>query len=252
MSGRILVLVAACGLLASPAGGEEGQETPIPIPDGDFEAGGRGWQIPQGEGMSRVTTGRAASGRRSLHVKDTHPKNGSNVTSEYVAIPGPHGRAGAFELRGKLLPVSGSGLGIYVRVYDANRRKVTSGDDHLRGLGGSSGKWETFAIPFYTSKQARYLQVWIHSYSGAEVEAYLDDLEFAMMAAGAVEPPWERQYKIRPEEKDRLTPADVVGPDGVVYPNWKHTGVQGGATPGRLSRWPIEVHFCHRSGTIQH
>ncbi|UCG57367.1 MAG: hypothetical protein JSU70_21175 [Phycisphaerales bacterium] len=40
--------------------------------------------------------------------------------------------------------------------------------------------------------------------------------------------PWERQYKIKPDETARLTPADVVGPDGIVYPNWTKCGVQGG------------------------
>ena len=39
-------------------------------------------------------------------------------------------------------------------------------------------------------------------------------------------PPWQRQYKIRPDEKTRLTAADVVGPDGIVYPNWTKCGVQ--------------------------
>jgi hypothetical protein len=40
--------------------------------------------------------------------------------------------------------------------------------------------------------------------------------------------PWERQYKIKLNEKGRLTAADVVGPDGIVYPNWTKCGVQGG------------------------
>ena len=40
--------------------------------------------------------------------------------------------------------------------------------------------------------------------------------------------PWPHQYKIRPDQKDRLTAADVVGPDGIVYPNWTQCGVQGG------------------------
>jgi hypothetical protein len=40
--------------------------------------------------------------------------------------------------------------------------------------------------------------------------------------------PWPRQYKIRPDQTARLTPADVVGPDGIVYPNWTRCGVQGG------------------------
>ena len=53
----------------------------------------------------------------------------------------------------------------------------------------------------------------------------------APAAAGekeAPQPPWKGQYKIRPDEKHRLTPADVVGPDGIVYPNWTKCGVQGG------------------------
>lgn len=45
-------------------------------------------------------------------------------------------------------------------------------------------------------------------------------------AANAV--PWERQYKIKPSETSRMTPADVLGPDGIVYPNWTQCGVQGG------------------------
>ena len=40
--------------------------------------------------------------------------------------------------------------------------------------------------------------------------------------------PWERQYKIKPNEKARLTAADVLGPDGIVYPDWTKCGVQGG------------------------
>ncbi len=40
--------------------------------------------------------------------------------------------------------------------------------------------------------------------------------------------PWPPTYKIRPEEKGRLTAADVVGPDGIVYPDWRYAGVPGG------------------------
>jgi len=40
--------------------------------------------------------------------------------------------------------------------------------------------------------------------------------------------PWERLYKIKPSEMGRMTPADVLGPDGIVYPNWTKCGVQGG------------------------
>jgi hypothetical protein len=53
---------------------------------------------------------------------------------------------------------------------------------------------------------------------------------FSSMEAASQEtrPPWEGEYKIKPQETERLTPADVVGPDGIVYPNWTKCGVQGG------------------------
>ncbi|NQT13522.1 MAG: hypothetical protein HQ582_12280, partial [Planctomycetes bacterium] len=47
-------------------------------------------------------------------------------------------------------------------------------------------------------------------------------------AEEAMQPPWKGEYKIRPDQKERLTEADVVGPDGLVYPDWTHAGVPGG------------------------
>ncbi|MGD8240740.1 MAG: right-handed parallel beta-helix repeat-containing protein [Armatimonadota bacterium] len=47
-------------------------------------------------------------------------------------------------------------------------------------------------------------------------------------AEAAAAPPWEPAYKIKPHETDRLTAADVVGPDGIVYPDWRYAGVPGG------------------------
>ncbi len=41
-------------------------------------------------------------------------------------------------------------------------------------------------------------------------------------------PPWPGEYKLKPTDRDKLTAADVVGPDGIVYPNWTQVGVQGG------------------------
>ncbi|HOX03577.1 MAG TPA: endopolygalacturonase [Candidatus Paceibacterota bacterium] len=58
---------------------------------------------------------------------------------------------------------------------------------------------------------------------------------------GANPRPWPALYKIKPSEIDRLTPADVVGPDGIVYPNWTRCGVQGGI-PASKPFTAIEAH----------
>lgn len=41
-------------------------------------------------------------------------------------------------------------------------------------------------------------------------------------------PRWAPSYKIKPRETNRLTAADVIGPDGIVYPDWRHAGIPGG------------------------
>lgn len=51
---------------------------------------------------------------------------------------------------------------------------------------------------------------------------------FVAIGACCAGEPWPPQYKIKPSEKHRLTPADVIGPDGIVYPNWTQCGVPGG------------------------
>ena len=50
----------------------------------------------------------------------------------------------------------------------------------------------------------------------------------AASAGEPPKPPWEPSYKIKPEERHRLTAADVVGPDGIVYPDWRYAGVPSG------------------------
>ena len=41
-------------------------------------------------------------------------------------------------------------------------------------------------------------------------------------------PPFPGQYKIKASETERLTASDIVGPDGIVYPNWLEVGIDGG------------------------
>lgn len=219
---RTLVIVVGC--LFALASVARADERSLPLPNGGFEQGLEGWTIGEPEAMASRSADRAAAGGHSLRVRDTSPERGSNVRSGRVPVDG----AGAFELRGSFYPVSGSGLGVYVRVRDADGDLLRPGDTYVRGLGGGEKRWMPFSMTVYTSDRAAYLEVWIHSWNRARVEGYLDELRFVSLGAEAMQPPWEGQYKIRPDQQERLTPADVVGPDGIVYPNWTRTGVQGG------------------------
>lgn len=195
----------------------------LPIPNGGFESGTNHWDITSGDsGISAVTTEQANTGSKSLKVDDTRADAGSSVFSDYIDIDG----AGIYELRGRVYPVSGSGLGMYVRLYDSSNNQI---EQYLLGLSGDSEEWTSFTVKAYTTRtDAAKIRLWIHSYYAAEVTGYLDDMYFVKRDPEHAQPPWEGTYKIKPHETDKLTEADVVGPDGVVYPNWTKTGVQGG------------------------
>jgi len=146
--------------------------------NGGFEMDDWRWYVPA-DGIATVSAERAASGEKALKIVDKSRDTGSNVSSGRIAVEG----AGAYELRGKVLGVSGhdQGVGLYIRFTDANRKLLNPIDSRgnmagIGSVGGSSGKWQAFAIPFDVPEGATHMQVWIHSYNAAEAEAYLDDL----------------------------------------------------------------------------
>ncbi|MBI2298802.1 MAG: right-handed parallel beta-helix repeat-containing protein, partial [Armatimonadetes bacterium] len=188
-----------------------------------FAAGAAGWKVA--DTFSTLSAEQAAAGATSLRVADTSTTDGSNVTSARVPVT-----PGLFELRAKVYPVSGTGLGIYVRAYDAAGKQLGRGDEFQRGAPAApAGRWTAFSLAVYPPEETRFLEIWIHSYAAAVVTAYLDDFELVKTAGpGPLPPPWPPQYKLRLDETARLTAADVVGPDGLVYPDWTRAGVPGG------------------------
>lgn len=72
------------------------------------------------------------------------------------------------------------------------------------------------------------MTTWIRRQTKLFVLALFGVLVASAQAGDSNGPPWDPAYKIKPHESDRLTAADVVGPDGIVYPDWRFAGVPGG------------------------
>ena len=216
MSRASCLLVLSCLALCRIA-----HAVDIAVPDGGFEQPD-GWRI--GEQMSTLSTAQAAAGKQSLKVVDDDDKLGSDVLSQPIPVDGD----GVVEVHGKIYPLSGSGLGIYLRCYDAQGQQVGKGDEFQIGAPTApTGGWRDFVVRGALGPTVKSVRIWIHSYSHAHVAAYLDDFRAVWLTMQeASQPLWTPQYKLKPT--DRLTAADVVGPDGLVYPNWTRAGVQGG------------------------
>ncbi|NOZ21895.1 MAG: hypothetical protein GXP25_12505 [Planctomycetes bacterium] len=172
------VTTATVTLTIRPAG----REGPM-LRNGSFEEGTWGWKIRDG-GMGSLSNEQASDGKTSLKIVDPSKKDGSSISSARMPIK----EAGTFELRGKVFRVSGDGVGLYVRYLDQdgkmlNKRINDRGwIDAVGAVTGPEGKWEAFALPFTAPEGTVFLQLWIHSSTGAVVTAYLDELEIAPAA----------------------------------------------------------------------
>ncbi len=200
---------------------------PVPTidwPAAGLEDGTDGWRFD--DQMSTRSSEQAAAGRWSLKVVDTSTTAGSNVFLPPVPIDG----LGVYRLSAQVYPVSGTGLGVYVQVLDAEGNLTVAGDAfQMSAPSTPTGQWVPFSLLVTAGARARALRVWIHSYNAAQVTAYLDDFAMTELEPQPPAPPlWPAEYKLRPDQTERLTAADVVGPDGIVYPNWTRVGVPGG------------------------
>jgi hypothetical protein len=146
------------------------------VPNGSFEHGAFKWQI--GDKMSTISDEQAHTGSYSLKIVDTEKEAGSNVNSVRIPVDG----AGKFELRGWVYPVSGDGVGLYIKYWSADGTQLNETDERgwisaIGGVGGDTKQWKPFSFPFEAPEGTKYLQIWIHSANAAQVEAYLDDLD---------------------------------------------------------------------------
>lgn len=144
--------------------------------NGNFEFGSWGWELPT-NGMGAVSNERAASGTASLKISDTSKEGGSNVSTARRPLEGGK----RYMLRGKVWHANGSGLGLYMKFYGADRQMLNPSDNgNIAPVGTTPtkiGQWENFSFPFQTPPGTTTAQLWIHSFNGALSELFLDDLE---------------------------------------------------------------------------
>ncbi len=202
----------------------EDQPEIIPFPNGDFEDGETGWSINKTRGECGLITENTGSGKYALKIKATAANNGARVDGPLV----PCGRAGLIEIYGSIRSVSGRAVDM--RVYQLDTDGNILPDEFWMPMEAEDGVWhrhELLGVMVLPARTAS-LRVTLLAYpTGSQViEVYVDDLQFVRPPLRI--PPLPPQYKLAPDDTVKLTPADVVGPDGVVYPNWTQVGVQGG------------------------
>ncbi len=204
----------------------------------DFTTGVKGWDISKDKGDCAVVDAPAGGPEKALEIVTDHARNGARIAGPMVPCQGP----GIVELHGWTLGTSGRHLGLWLREYDADGLMLPSSQNNWSELGDTGGVWQNGIImQVVLDERTRALQLFLVAYPGEleTINVYLGGIHFVRVDPPI--PPWQGQYKLRPSEKERLTAADVVGPDGLVYPDWTRVGVQGG-----IPEVPVAVQLAER------
>lgn len=214
--------VLLAGILFIPSLGLAAEDTEkLPLPNPGFEEGATGWFFDGDGGMSTVSPEAAASGNFGLRVVDESTEAGSSALSPKIKVTPGTGLRLSFRAR----LVSGSGIGVYIRFYDLRGRRLSEKDD--ANIPPSTKGWKVHTLETLVPDKAATVELWVHSYDKTRVVVDFDDFLLETFTP-EVKPPWEPAYKLDPNEAERLTEADVPGPDGIVYPDWSKAGVPGG------------------------
>lgn len=129
------------------------------------------------DSMSSVQSVAKRSGSSGLRVVDSSTTSGSSLWSAPVNVSANS----VYVLRFWAKLVSGSGMGVYIVFYDeAGTRLNTSqlGNEIYMSIPSSASDWREFHLEALSPSNAATAKVWLHSFQGSLVTAYLDDLYF--------------------------------------------------------------------------
>ena len=178
------------------------------------------WRFTDDPGMTTLSAQAAHSGGEGLRIVDNSAEAGSSALS--ARVPVTPGRGYRLTLWARI--ALGQGLGVYVRYYAAGQDAPLSRAN--LDISPTPGGWKQFELESAAPPKASLAEVWVHSYAANQVSADIDDVTLESFTVEN-KPPWPPAYKLTPRDP-RLTAADVVGPDGLVYPDWRLAGVPGG------------------------
>ena len=210
---------------------------------------GAGEEIPKSNDGIPATKLAGAKGRYVQTLRDTGGFFSQSLTAgpwiDYdlrIEVPG------RYQLTARVAGPDANGDTLYVQIIGPDGKAVSAGDaDWYRVHASSDGKfvdravgglgkfdddggnvemaWDLAAGNYKVHFVAREDGVALGAFSVILAKAGVTS---AAQAGNPATRPWAAQYKIKPEQTQRLTAADVVGPDGIVYPDWHYAGVPGG------------------------
>jgi hypothetical protein len=152
-----------------------GAERLLKLPNAGFESGLTDWDNGGDDNLSRSTPEAAMRGDAGLRVEDEDKEKGSSLQSAY--LPAAAGRTYRANFWARM--VSGDGIAVYLRFFDAERvllNSYESGKENLLAVPSGQASFRQFTLEAVAPPGTAVVAVWIHSYTKNVVIADFDDL----------------------------------------------------------------------------
>lgn len=156
----------------------------------------------------------------ALEIVDDSVDKASNIISEFI----PAG-VGGYDLTGKIQIDSGEGINLKVRFYDKNKRELDQ-TELVWIRTQEKQPWTDFRLRAYAAWPATaYMTVNIYSWYPARCRFRVAALKLTSFEVKPIPPAWTPQYKTHDPASPLITRADMIGPDGIVYPDFTGAGL---------------------------
>ncbi|MBN2640469.1 MAG: right-handed parallel beta-helix repeat-containing protein [Victivallales bacterium] len=185
----------------------------------DFSEGMADWKISYGDRMVSVVNDE--TDKKLLQLTDDCDRDGVGVESPFIPA-----RRGMYYLKGKLRILNGFGPGISIEFFDSAKNMLGRALLSYSSRPLNPGEWQDFRLEAAAANEdIAFLRIKFASWKAVVNKVQFDDIELSYHEPHPVPPLWEPQYKLK--SSDKLTAADVLAPDGIVYPDWSRAGVRG-------------------------
>ncbi|MBC8040367.1 MAG: right-handed parallel beta-helix repeat-containing protein [Opitutaceae bacterium] len=206
----------------------------VALPNADFEGDEVRWDFSAARGTAQVSPEAAFSGAKGLRIDSRDDDTGAFIASARLPVDTTH----SYRLFWQGRVISGAGTNIYLCFFDAKGVELLREEGRIGTDKGN--RWTPGQLNAIPPLKAASMEVIVQRPAWRTPGYLIDVDDFELRAAPIiVKAPWTGTYKLRPEDKDRLTDADVVGPDGRVYPDWTWAGV-----PGGIPTLPVAVNLA--------
>ena len=179
-----------------------------------FEAGLPGWNIRLGKENIKVIRTPYGSG---VEMRDSSRSDACNMESAFLPA-----KVGGYELTGRIRVERDEGITIKIIFYDKAHQQLDMAEIvWIRTPTGS--QWADFTLTAGAAwPQTAFCKVFIYSWYETMPVFAVADLKLREFEVKPVAPRWIPTFRNRTE----ITPDEMLGPDGIVYPDFTYAGLK--------------------------